>query len=112
MTNYYTKQESDVIYQSDFKQSASSTSRTVICTYDNIRVSVRDASDGKWLYLSGATSTSLNGYYSHSWENATGSGTSRGLYYKTISGLLKSSWLRLSVGAEKYNATTRTPAPV
>jgi len=48
------------------KQSASSW--TGACIYDNLRISVLDAYDGKWLWSSAASATLLNGVDSHSWR--------------------------------------------
>ena len=56
------------------KQSASSWNGA--CIYDNVRISVADAYDGKWLWLSAASATPLSGVYSHSWlhtNNSSGS---------------------------------------
>ena len=48
------------------KHSASSWNGARI--YDNLRIIVNDAYDGKWLWLSAASAASLNGVYSHSWH--------------------------------------------
>ena len=56
------------------KQSASSSN--CACIYDNLQISVADAFDGKWLWLSAASATPLNGVYFHSWlhtNNSSGS---------------------------------------
>ena len=66
LCNYYKKDEPDSKCQSAFKQSASSWNSS--CIYDNLRIIVAYAFDGKWLYLSAATATPLNGVYFHSWH--------------------------------------------
>ena len=60
------------------KQSASSWNGA--CIYDNLKISVEDAYDGKWLWSSAASATPLNGVYSHSWlhtNNSSGSHINR-----------------------------------
>ena len=63
------------------KQSASSWSGA--CSYVNLRISVDDAYDGKWLWISAASATPLNGVYSHSWHQYGGSDS----YTKMINNL-------------------------
>ena len=96
LTNYYSKQEindfngfnkyynkyaSDTTCQSAFKQSASSWKGA--CSYDNIRISILDAYDGKRLGISAASATPLNRVYSHSWHQYGGSDS----YTKMINNL-------------------------
>ena len=59
LNNYYNKNESNSGFQGAFKQSASSWNGN--CIYDNLRISVQDAHDGKRLWLSAASASPFNG---------------------------------------------------
>ena len=48
------------------KQSASSWNGN--CVYDILEIIVNDAYGGKWLWISAASTTPLNGVYSYSWH--------------------------------------------